>query len=513
MRRSAGWVAFLAILAGLMITAGIVLAVGREDPLVAPSDDTGVFDTDGLLGWACPEGTVTTVSCGFVEVPADHDDPEINSQRLFVALFEGPEGETPTPLVVLGDRIGPGAVDDLGEWRQLSRDLERGIVLVDLRSTGSSEPQLSCIELLKANWLEVDLGDEQAIRLAREQRRRGVQRCLERMEELQGAAPLDVDTMARDLARVRQALEIEEWVLVGTDATAEVAVAAEAIDAAGVAATVLLAAAPATDDPLAQRFAYGQEALLSALDCGRPDCVGDPEFGLLIEAEEALGQRSVVFTTQVGSGRRRVSVNQGSLFPTLALGVHQAELRESLPDFVEGLADRQWRQLATVRGQEFPLLEYGQVSPSLWLNCGYPVAELSGPIAEPPPVVETPAGDGAEGEEAAPPEPPSGTDLLTDTRNWYSLADDPQLDPGLCQPARSIGVPLDRPPSGPVLVVNQAYDYRAPTSAADALRNAWPAAEVVVLDRGDRPDLRNPCVAELVSGFLGGGPTLEGSCQ
>ncbi len=507
MRRTAGWLVFPAILAGLAILVGIVLAIGREDPLVTPTATDEMFDVGGLLGWACPEGTVTTVSCGFVEVPADHDDPDIASQRLFVALFAGPDGTARAPLVVLGDRVGPGAVDELGEWRQLSRDLGRGIVLVDLRATGSSEPQLSCIELLKGNWLEVDLGDDQAIRLAREQRRRGVERCLERMEELQGAAPLDVDTMARDLVRVREALGIDEWVLVGVAETAEIAVAAEAIDTDGVAATILLAAAPGTDDPLAQRLAFGQEVLLSALDCSRPDCDGDPEFDLLIEAEEALGQRSVVFTAQVGSVRRRVSVNQGSLFPTLALGVHQGELRNSLPDFVEGLADRQWRQLATVRGLEFPLLEYGQISPSLWLNCTYPVAPLSGPIAEVLPVAEA-----APDDEDAAADPPSGIDLLVDARNWYSLADDPRLDPGLCLPTRSVGVPLDRQPSGPALVVNQAFDYRAPASAAEALGQAWPAAEVVVLDRGDRPHLRNPCVAEVVSEFLDGGPRLEGSC-
>lgn len=513
-RPLAGWLAFLVVVLGVVMTIAAVFAIDREQPLETPTSAAPAFDTTGLLGWACPEGTVTTVRCGFVQVPADYDDPEIERVGIYVGLFDrNPDADNP-PLLVLGDQIGPGIVADLASWRQLGRDLDRAIILIDLRSTGRSDHQLSCVELLKTSWLEVDLGDDEAVGSVREQRRLGVDRCLERMDARATVSKLDVETLAQDLRAVREQLGVERWVVVGSGATAEVATMAESVDPEGVEALILLAAAPATDDPLSQRRDHGREALFAAFDCQRADCAGDPEFELLLKADEALGSRSVVFTTPVGGARRRVSVNQGSIVPTLSRLVGQAEVREVLPDFAEALSNRQWRQLAILRGQEFRSLEYPLLSASLALNCAYPVPDLAEPSVQPAndnPLVlaDAAATDGDRDGSAVERDLP----LLDDPSNWVGLIDDPLLDPGLCDLVRPIGVPLDEVPESPVLVINQAFDYRAPASAAAELAAAWPEADVVVLETGDAPDLRQPCVLGAVSEFLEGRPTLEATCQ
>lgn len=467
------------LLAGVLGVLAVAFVVsGDEDPLVAGA--TIAEPASGLEAWACPGASVGGVECGYLTVPADYDDPDGPTARIFAATVSAPLEATGPPLLVLGDQLGPGAARDFADWRVANRQLERDIVLVDHRGTGLSDPQVNCNDLGKVRWLEVDLWNDAAVDLRRDERREAINTCAQRLSGLPGRPDFSQDAMIADLQSLRSVLGIDRWVVVGSGETVPLALSLEQAAPDTVAGLVLLRAAPLTTDPFGQRISYAEEALAAALTCAGPDCT-PIEPTVVDEAQESLGQRSVVFTVPVEDRQERVAVNRGSLFSSLSLVVNDPETRVALPSIVARMAESQWREVALLRGRRYPTHEYGGVSVLLAQRCQTPKLTTS------------------------------GLDLADEERRpWLGLLDDPSLDPGVCRrQARSLP---DGPPQSSTLIVNSAFDYLAPRSAAGELTRAWPEADSVVLVDDASPDLFDPCTLSVVEEFLGGSsPTLD-SC-
>ena len=484
----------------LLLGVAVFVALGRENPDLSDGAEIQTTNTprsDDLAEWACPRGTDGKVSCGFVSAPANYSDPEGPQIRIFVATIGIATETTGPPLVFLGEHFGQGTVDDFAEWRDVGRTLEREVILVDHRGSGFSEPNLSCLELGKVPWLEVDLGNDSELNAEREKRRKALNRCAERLDALDDSPSFNFDSLLRDMDSIRTALSIEQWVVVASADTVPLAVAFEQRHPEAVDSLVLLRASAPEADRLAQRTQFADEAVTAALG---------PSLRSVEAVRDALGERSVVFSTAVGGARQRVSVSEGGVLPILAHAVAKEETRDGLAVLLERLGEGQWRELATLRGAEFRTHDYPGLSLRIAVDCQLPTES---PVDDEPDdepedePVETEA-DAAEGEVVAEDEDQG--------RDWLGLLDDPIIDEGLCPPGAATRMAMTHVPAAPVLVVNQRYDYLAPESAADGLRRRWPTAEVAVVDTGDSPSLASPCVLGLVSDFLGSTSTLEEGC-
>lgn len=165
--------------------------------------------------WDRPDGLPddVTVTCGTVEVPADHADPDSDRLQLAVARFHatGSDPDEP-PLVFLHG--GPGG-DSLSVAPSVATmpvdDLAvRDYVLFDQRGAGRSTPSLNCPEK-EAATLEAltttDSWDEEFPKVEA-----SVQACRDRLVG-EGIDLADYDTLAsvEDLESVRQAIGADTW--------------------------------------------------------------------------------------------------------------------------------------------------------------------------------------------------------------------------------------------------------------------------------------------------------------
>jgi pimeloyl-ACP methyl ester carboxylesterase len=90
------------------------------------------------------------VTCGLVEVPLDHDDPEGETIHLAVSRYAGNDPETyEEPLLLLGGGPGQIMVEQHLTLRPLRRLMDVGpdVIVVDQRGVGASEPALECPDL------------------------------------------------------------------------------------------------------------------------------------------------------------------------------------------------------------------------------------------------------------------------------------------------------------------------------------------------------------------------------
>jgi pimeloyl-ACP methyl ester carboxylesterase len=93
----------------------------------------------------CPDEVRYGVECGFVTVPADYDDPEGETLRIFVGRDPNEDSTIPPTFVLTG---GPGEVA-MPYYLLLATEYGfnfADLVVIDQRSTGQSEPDLTCPE-------------------------------------------------------------------------------------------------------------------------------------------------------------------------------------------------------------------------------------------------------------------------------------------------------------------------------------------------------------------------------
>lgn len=487
----------VAILAtGLLAGAGFLALTGNDAEVEAAETifqgtDVGLPANAELAEWVCPSGSDGRATCGFVSVPADYSTPEDGEVGVFVMWLSTPIENDRPPLVFLGDTLGRGSVDQFVEWREAGRVLDRDIILVDHRGSGLSDPQVSCVDLGKVPWLEIDVSQQGQLNESRELRREAVNRCIERLDTLTDGASFTFDTLVTDLERVRIALDIDQWVIAASADTVPLAVSYEDRNPASVDSLVLLRASEPEQDRFAQRSRFAEEVLAASLGS---------QAGTLDRAQEQLGSRSVAFTTDVGDGRQLVSISQPAVLPVFAQAIAAEEFRERQDGVTDRLLEGQWRELAISRGADFTTADFPGVALRLAVDCQLPTIGRNDLVF---PAEESDAGAVAiDGE------------LSQDTaQNWLSLLDDPTLDSGICPPSDDAREAMMHEPRVPVLILNQAFDVIAPESAANALDSRWATATTVVLESGDVPTMASPCVLDYVESFLSSSPSVSGNCE
>lgn len=147
----------------------------------------------------CPAALVQDrrASCGFVHL--DGTDGSTPAQDIFYARLEGGPG---TPVLLLPGGPGIPVSADLAAWRDRLAGwrLLRTIILYDPRGTGLSRPSLDCPEIRATQDLEAGR----------------VRTCRQQLEAA-GAAPASLSShvLARDVVRLRTALNIDRWYLYG----------------------------------------------------------------------------------------------------------------------------------------------------------------------------------------------------------------------------------------------------------------------------------------------------------
>jgi pimeloyl-ACP methyl ester carboxylesterase len=91
----------------------------------------------------CPEGSPAAAECGFVTVPADYDDPDGATLRVFVGRVPSTAAEPlPFPTFVLTG--GPGERALPTYFQIADRFGFADYVVIEQRSVGESEPPLNC---------------------------------------------------------------------------------------------------------------------------------------------------------------------------------------------------------------------------------------------------------------------------------------------------------------------------------------------------------------------------------
>lgn len=128
-------------LAGIFLLAGAVLA----------QSETPIYEEA-----ACPFGIPQelTITCGHVNVPENHQQPEGKKIRLAIAILKStnPNPE-PDPLLFLQGGPGSSAIEFTlrrglpGAFRAALA--ERDVILLDQRGTGLSQPSLFCPEIIE----------------------------------------------------------------------------------------------------------------------------------------------------------------------------------------------------------------------------------------------------------------------------------------------------------------------------------------------------------------------------
>ena len=176
---------------------------------------TPVFEQD-TCRFAEPRGR--EITCGFVTVPENRDEPGGNRVRIAVAIVKAEVGPTADDPIFYLDG-GPGGesleplqftFDQVFEPFAQTRDL----VFFDQRGIGLSEPNLDCVEDLDLTYelLDDDLPNTELLALQYE----AVQACRDRL----AAAGIDLSqynsaTNAADVADIRIALGYDEINLLG----------------------------------------------------------------------------------------------------------------------------------------------------------------------------------------------------------------------------------------------------------------------------------------------------------
>lgn len=122
------------IIVVLTMTLGLVQAQDME-PL-------------GFEEWECPVPQVEGITCGYMSVLEDRNDPDGNIVELAVAIVS-PTGADPSPIPVIYLEGGPGGSALFGLDALLDHPVleDHTVIAFDQRGTGFSSPSLNCYEL------------------------------------------------------------------------------------------------------------------------------------------------------------------------------------------------------------------------------------------------------------------------------------------------------------------------------------------------------------------------------
>jgi pimeloyl-ACP methyl ester carboxylesterase len=192
------------------------------------------------------------IDCGILTVPVDRANPQGDKARLAVTILRSQGGadrnERPAlePVVVVAGRPGDAATIDIRDWLESPLLRQRDIILMDLRGTGKSEPNLNCTELDNS----VDTGDS-----------RGLQACRQRLQEKADLQYFASAQSAADLNDLRQALGYDSWNVLGISYGSRVALTLLRDFPQGVRSVVLDSVYPLEANILEEQALNGAQAV------------------------------------------------------------------------------------------------------------------------------------------------------------------------------------------------------------------------------------------------------------
>ncbi len=288
--------------------------------------------------------------CGHLRVPLDPDDESGPHIELFVARVAALSAEPsldPLTLLAGGPRQAATELYPMvrGAFERIRRD--RNIILVDQRGTGQSEP-LTC-----------NLPPDQELEIADPETVAEITRqCL---DELQVDARWFTTSVAvRDLDRVRQALNIEQWNIYGASYGTRVAQHYARQYPANTRAVILDGVVPATVT-LGPEIAHHAEATLQAIfsrcreDSGCNATYGDvnEKFDVLVERLQAAPITLKLRAPLSGIVSEEV-FTELALKSAVRLLTYSPDTAALLPLFIQQAYDGDWNPLAA---QAFMVVE------------------------------------------------------------------------------------------------------------------------------------------------------------
>jgi pimeloyl-ACP methyl ester carboxylesterase len=293
-----------------------------------------------------PSTVTIEITCGYLTVPENRDDPESRDIRLAVARLHSPSPDpAPDPVVELSGGPGFPSLVEVEGWAE-SALLERGdVILFDQRGLGFSEPNLDCPETNEAVWQVFGTNDEPEAE--GEVLLDSVEACRERLVaegvDLEG---YDTIQSAADVADLRVAMGFEEWNLRGVSYGSALAQMILRNHPEGIRAVLLDSVVP-PDVPF-DAVARGESArrAFDALDeaCGADPACG-PVYGemdaLFAEAAATLdaNPREVVIPDPETGVDRVVHIDGGDLMAGLFNAMYDQSLIPVLPGAVRAIAD------------------------------------------------------------------------------------------------------------------------------------------------------------------------------
>lgn len=225
--------------------------------------------------------TDADVTCGYVTVPENRDDPAGRQVRLAVARLAA-RTEAPTnPILYLHGGPGGGVHGNLAAWLGSTLRDDGDLILLDQRGSGQSEPQLNCPERETVTWETF----AQAGDLASERRayRDATAACRDRLRA-QGVDLGQYDTVANanDVADIRVAMGIDAWNIYGVSYGTTLALEVMRSHPEGVRAVVLDSTYPLDQGHTVAREANTADRSFQALADG---CARDAACTELMEGD------------------------------------------------------------------------------------------------------------------------------------------------------------------------------------------------------------------------------------
>jgi pimeloyl-ACP methyl ester carboxylesterase len=259
----------LLLLLGLLLAA--LALIGCDDPVLAQEDEGYDSPPYAELGWHagdCPFEVFADepISCGYLTVPENRDDPTGSFVNLAVAVIHA-SGARPRPDPILYLEGGPGgsALADPDYWLESLLHTSRDIILLDQRGTGYSIPSLDCPEVDA-----YDVGEDPSYASTLD----AYTACRDRLT-LDGVdlGQYNSAASAADVEDLRLALGIEQWNLYGVSYGTRLALTVMRDFPDGVRSVVLDSVYP----PNAPGYIEDAANSIAAIETLLAGCAGDEE--------------------------------------------------------------------------------------------------------------------------------------------------------------------------------------------------------------------------------------------
>lgn len=424
-------------------------------------------------------------SCGTLEVPERHDDPDGPTVTLPVAVLTAPgRPRAPDPVVYLDGGPGGDALGSAGMLSELELVDERDVVVVGQRGTPLAVPSFDCPEVEQATVEAYDqaLGPDTEAR-----RRAALAACSARVA--QGGPAFDAydsATAADDVEAARRALGYERWNLFGISYGTRLALEVVRRHPDAVRSVVLDSAYPAEVDayttlvPGAQR-AFGH--LVESCEADPACAAAYPQLEARVAAlYDSLEASPVDVTVEHPTTGQPVTMRWDGTRVALAAfaGMYVPEIIGAIPSLLAGMERGEFDLVSVAYLQATEALAAGQAE-GLYLSVE---CRERAPFSDPGEVAAVAA--------AAPPwlvDAATFETQLSDCDAWQV----PPAPPEVREVVRT---------DVPVLVLAGSFDPITPPAwgrqVADAQTTAW-FFELPGQSHGVTGD---PCAGEVMTAFL-----------